>query len=251
MASTYYQMVQRMLALLGERLYDSSTQFDSTSMADHEKVQLQAKDWFGLYHQMAMVTPRARFLLRDYTITTSDSSNSYNLNAATNYERLLEDSMFITTSGSEYGPIQQVDLHEYRTVFPSNNETKGAPYRYYHTLRSAAVGPDAIAFTPPPDGVYAIQYSAFLKPYRLKLAADQICVDEEWEHVFLMGTAVFIEIMKSEGKAGDFAGFADTLKTEFEQHTIPLAGEHMRLDPSCGGALSIYGRRGSAETWDW
>lgn len=251
MASTFYTMVNRLLTLLGERVYSSTSDFDSTDLSLHEKVQIQAKDWFGLYHQMAMTTPRARFLLRDYTFNTASADNSYDLSAATNYERILEDSMFITTTGSEYGPMQQLDLWEYRRRYPANDESEGQPVTYYHLLRTAAVGPDAIAFSPPPDGIYAIRYSAFLKPYRLKLAADQICVDEEWDHIFLLGTAVFVEIMKAEGKAPDFASFSERLSTEFEQHTIPLAGEHMRLDPSCGGAISIYGRRGSEDSWDW
>lgn len=249
MAETYLNMVNRLLLLLGETPYADATQFNSTDLSDHQKIQIQAKEWFGLNHQTAMVVPRARFLLRDYTFNTVIGTKTYNLNAATNYERLLEDSMFITTAGSEYGPLLEIDFLQYRREFPNNNEANGSPTRYYHTLRSAADGPDQIGLSSPPSAVVAVQYSAFLKPYRLTQATDQICVDDEWEHIFLFGTTVFVEIMKSEGKAPDFAGFAEKLKDEFEQHTIPTAGEHMRLDPTCGDVINIWGRRGQADTW--
>ncbi len=249
MAKTFLAAVNDLADLVGERRIADGTEF--AAEATLPKVLLQAKKWYALNHTWAMVTPRARFLLRDYTITTSNGVNSYNLNAATNYERVLEDSMFNTTSGAEFGPIQYVDLMEYRTQFPRDNEAVGRPTRYFHKHRTAAVGPDAIGFSAPPDATYTIQYSAFLKPYQLSAATDQICVDAEWEHIFLLGATVFLEILKSEGKGGDFQGYAQQMKDEFEQHTVPVAGEHLRLDPTCGGALNIWGRRGSADIWNW
>ncbi len=252
MASTYYAMVNRLLRLVGEREYASTSVFDSSTADDHQKVQMQAKEWFSLFHQWVMVTPRCRFFLRDYTLTTASADNDYDINAATNAERILEDSMYIYgPAGSGYGPIQFMDLYEYRMQHPENDAAEGAPRRYFHHLRSAPSSVDRIGFSPPPDGVYNIRYSAFIKPYKLTTNSTEICVPEEWEHVLFFGDAMFVEIVKAEGKAPDYAAFLDAVRTEMEQHTIPLAGEHMRLDPTCDGAISIFGRRGSAEVWDW
>lgn len=249
MASTFRTIVNRLLRLHGEQeIADDSTFNTNASLT---KLQLQAKEWFALCHQWIMATPRSRFLLRDFTFNTSNGVNSYSLDSTTNYERILEQSFFITTAGSEYGPLEYVDLMRYRNEFSAGPETStGRPTRWFLHFRAAGETVDKVGFSPIPGATYAIRYSAFRKPYVLSAATDTIAFEAEWEHPVLLWGGTFLEMAKAEGKAMDYGQFIQEVKSELEAHTIPVPDEGIRLDVP----ISIFGRRTDAwetgESWD-
>lgn len=241
MATTFYQFCQDLMDRHGETRFDSTSQFNSGPWS---KIQLQAKAWCALVHPMLMASARWSFLLRDYTFTTASGDNEYPLNDATNYERIEVDSMFITTEGKE-ALLRYVPLLEYRKEFPGDNEDEGTPTRWF--LRRRAAGVDYIGFSAPPDDEYDIKYSAFLKPYKLVNATDEIAFPSEWEHVFAFADALFVEFCKSEGKAPDFSPFLDRCFDEMQACVLAPPDETLRIDPG----FRFYGRKRRWICEDW
>lgn len=225
--STYRSIVNRILQQAGQATIDSDNTFNDNTLLD--KAQVQAKVFTDLINRRMVSSLRARFLRRQFTITTSSSSNSSSVDSTVAPEKIISGSMFITTSGYGRGPLEYLPYDTWLSWFPEGETVKGIP-KYWLLLPPDGTNTDHIAFSPPPNGTYSIKYEAYLKPVALSAASDTIAWPVEHEHVLIVAGQTFLEMALSEGKMQDIGQFMEPFISEMKQLTLGPDDETPKVD---------------------
>lgn len=222
--TTYRQICERVLVLMGRNRFASDSEFNNGNI-DSEKAAL--KEFISIANQRIGRLHRPRFLLREFTFNTADGDNSYDIDSSTNVERLSPDSFYISTAGkSRELTYYQGGYKQWKRDYPEGEPTEGVP-RFWFALPATASSPNAIGFSPPPDGTYAVNYSAYLKPLMLTTASQEIIWPPDHEEALVIAGAAYLAILQSEGKSIDFDKILEPLLSELSQQTIgPLDEVH-------------------------
>lgn len=234
--STFRQLCERVLKLTGRNVFASDSEFNNGNI-DAEKATL--KELMSLANQRYVRTQRGRALRREFTFNTADGDNSYPLNPATSIARLVPKSWYITTAGSgralKYFPG---GYYAYKAKYPEGEDTEGVPV-YWFDMPPTDASENEVGFSPPPDGVYAVKYSGYLRPIPLTQASDVVVFPVEFEDGLVTAAAALLTLMQGEGKYPDLAVMLDPIFAEIEQNDIGPLDEQLGCD--LGISIDAYG----------
>lgn len=225
--STYYEVVNRVLQHAGQTPIASTSDFGSNSTLD--KPQLQAKLFVDKVNRRLLRKNRPRFTARKATLSLVDGTNSYSLPAAVRIESLIEDSFFITTSGYGYGPLKHLDYKKWKTEFPEGEDTEGEPRRWIDLVPDGTEV-DKVAFSPPPGMSLTVEYQYYTDPTALSAHGDIILWPPKFEDIIWDYAQLYLEIVLSEGKAGDLAQLMADLDQEIRQLTMGAIDDPPTMD---------------------
>lgn len=214
--STYLDTVNRILYHAGQSPIADASTFNTNSSL--EKVQLQAKLFVDKVNRRLMRRHRMRFAKRQFSLSLSYASNSYSLTSGgitITVEQIVEDSMFITTSGYA-GPVHHLDYYKWKLMYPEGETTQGVPTRWID-LPPEGNAYDKIAFSAPPVDSMTCIFDYYQDPVVLSTATDTIQWPSKFEDVIWDYGQLFVEIVLSEGKASDMQALMADIDSEIRQ----------------------------------
>jgi len=211
--STYMAVVNRVLLNTGEAQIATALDFANAGGNLLTKEQNQCKSYVDKVNRRIIRRGRLRYLRKKGTITTSAASNVYTLPDGVNIEDLVSDSFYITTAGMGSGPLQNITFTEWTHMFPSGETGKSVP-RMYFNYDAAGSDVDTIGFSPPPSGVFTIQYEYYMSPLFLTDADDEVQIRMRDEDILWDNAQKWLEISNSQGKGADFAILEEQIVAE-------------------------------------
>ena len=215
--STYREIVNRVASLHGKSSVATDGEFDSGAL---ENIYAQIKGFFSLANQMYGRTVRTRFLMREYTLPITSASNKYEVHTSTSPDRLVPESLYITTTG-EGKPLifYPGGYRRWKMTYPEGETVKGTP-EYFFIYPQTGDEKEYIGFSPPASKDFSVNYSGYLRPVPLNAAADLIMWPKEFEDVIILACSQFVEYVLAEGKMGDIIGFIEPAISAVEQLTM-------------------------------
>lgn len=223
--STYRATVNKILVLAGQAEISTDNAFNSDSGLG--KPELQAKRFVDKVNRRLTRKARPRFNAREYTITTADGTNAYNLDTAISPEQLIQDSWYISTSG--YGrTLTNLPYLDWRRRYPEGETTEGVPERWI--LLPFNGTNERVAFSPVPNGTYAVKHMAYQDPVALSSASDVIVWPPALEDLIWDYGWMYLELVLAEGKTAEVEALMDNLYDEIKQFTEGPEEEVKKLD---------------------
>lgn len=249
---SYFNTVNRVLQRHGQTPIPDTTTFDSGTLT---KTQLQAKIDVDEAHRMIVNDLPAEFLKRTTTFTTTGTGgggvpvladNNTGWALAVPFEDVVPRTFFIKSPSASARELDVKPFNQFRRERPAGPTSLGVP-SYVVPLTETALGAaDYVAFDPPPNAIYTIEYQYFLSPVALTLAADVIYIPTRFEPVLWEAAGDFLEIQLGDGKAPEWAQFMLPYLTKIRQKTLGLS----QLPPACEMGFSIQGiQRENRSTW--
>lgn len=215
--SNMFAVCNRILDHAGEDQIPDTTSFNAEG-ASLSRTQLQCKRFVDLVNRRLGRNVRIRQMKRKGTITTAawnGSNNTYSLPNGVMVEDLVPETFFITTTGKA-GELRHIPYEKWLQIFPQGESADGRPCQWYDLLPDGT-DVDKIAFSPPPDNVYTIQYEYYLVPGPISQASDYVFLDTRHEDILWHYGQMWLEVSKAEGKASDFAQIINDLIAQLKQ----------------------------------
>lgn len=236
--ATWLNETNMMLALAGQSQIADASAFNSDTTL--EKIQYQGKYLYKDAHNEVWRTFRPRWTLREYSLSLTDASNAYDVDAATAPEYFVPNGMRLSGPAGKTNPyLPYVDYAEYVQEFPALDEVAGQPTRWFIKPRTDNSSADKLAFSPPPDSNYTAKFLAYLKPTELSQATSVVFLPYEYCDIIRAKGKVYLEICLSEGKAPSWAQFVEELITTCKAITLGPAEQRPRFNTN----FRIEGRR--------
>jgi len=170
--SSLLQLVNEVLRRTGQTETDTLVNA-ATPVA--QAVDFLNETYIDMLHRL-----KAQQLMRQGSLTTSNGTAQYNLEADAEINSLISDSVTETTS--------KINLCEVDYTFSLSHDP-AATGRPTHFYRSGS----QIHLCPIPDAAYTIQYQYLLKPAALSDDADTTELPVEWEKVLITGAQARLE----------------------------------------------------------
>jgi hypothetical protein len=188
--STLLQLINEVLRRTG--------QVEVSTLASAQTPTLQALDFLNETYAEMLQRLNTYRLQKQGSLTTSNSTASYNLATDAELDSLLTDSLLETDTQQR---LQEVDA-----TYPiANGTTATGQPQYFYRMGSL------IYLYPIPDGTYTIQYQYQVKPAALNADSDTTELPVEWEKVLLLGTQARLENFLGESGENTYLLYRDGL----------------------------------------
>lgn len=241
--SQYIDVVNRILQHAGQTPIPDNSTFNSNNSLGKE--QLQAKLFVDKVNRRLLRRNRMRFAKRQMTLSLSSASNVYTLNTGgvnVTIEQIVEDSMFITTTAYA-GPISYLSYYKWLHMYPQGEIVKGTPSRWID-LPPEGNAYDKISFSQPPSNTMTVVFDYYQDPVVLTSATDVIQWPAKFEDVLWDYGQLYLEIVLSEGKAGDLQSLMADIDSEVRQLTAGAIEQPPSVDIGISfGGTARRGRR--------
>lgn len=251
--STYFATVNRILERHGQIPIPDQATFDSGTL---NKTQIQTKLWTDEVHRLICLEFPAEFLKRTGTISTSGSGaagvptladNTTGWALACLNEDVVPRSVFITTlnTGGELWPKRYEDFVREQ---PDNNRVVSRP-THYVPLPQTQVGAtvDSWCFDNPPDLIYTIQYSYYLRTPALAQSTDQILLPLKFEPLLWQAVGHYVEISQGQGQSPAISEYL--IPTFTKVHQLILGLESLPQHVQMGIVIRGVKRRNLRTAW--
>lgn len=215
--STALQLVNRILENAGELPIADAATFNAET--DLTKIQLQAKRYADKVQRRLGRTSRLRTQKRKATLSLTNSTNTYSLPSNVYLEDLVEESLVITSGTAVRPPITYIDYEDWIRRYPTGESVKGVPIHFF-CYPGDGTGVEKLGFSAPPNANYTVQYEYIVVPAPIAAATDEIFLSPRYEDVLWDYGQMWLEVAKSEGKAGDYAALIDRLIEEMKQYNF-------------------------------
>lgn len=221
--------------MAGQSEIANNTLFDAESgLAKHE---IQAKRFVDKVNRQILRKARPRFNVREFTITTADGTNAYNIDSTTSPEQLVGDSWYISTAS--YGRVlSHLSYLDWKRQYPETPTVEGVPERWI--LLPFNGTNERVAFDPIPNGVYSVKYSAYQDAVALSLGADLVVWPPVLEDIIWEYGWTYVELILAEGKAAEVQALMQNLYEEIKQFTMGPEDDVKKLD--LGISINPLGR---------
>lgn len=220
--TTFRAACERVLTLSGRAPFASDSEFNG-SVIDSEKAAL--KEFFRIANQMYGRTQRGRSLRREFYLDTANNDNDYPLDTKTSVDRLVPKSWYISTT-DKGGPLAYYPggYYQWKRDYPEGESLKGRP-RYWFDLPATDTDTEHVGFSPPPDAVYRVYYSGYLRPIPLGVATDELIFPKEFEDGIILAALSFLALFQAEGKHPDIQAMLEPVFASIEQNNMGALDE--------------------------
>lgn len=188
--STLLQLVNNLLRRTG--------QLEATTLVNAQTPVIQTVDFINDTYFEMLQRLKVRRLTQGNSFNTSAGTASYSLDAGTEIDHLLPDSV------RESGTANR--LQEVAYTYPiAHGETASGKPEYFYRRENQ------IYLYPIPDAVYTIHYDSQMKPVTLSGDADTSGLPEAWENILILGAQARLEKFLGEASSETYLLYRDGL----------------------------------------
>jgi hypothetical protein len=188
--STLLQLVNEVLRRTG--------QLETTTLVNAQTPVIQTVDFLNDTYFEMLQKLRVRRLTHFNSFVTVEGQASYSLNANTETDYLLPDSVRDTSNAT---PLQEVSP---AYAIKHGENASGEPQYFYRNGSQ-------LYLYPIPNGAYTIDYQAQISPQTLSDNNDTTALPETWEKVLIMGAQARLEKFLGEPASETYLLYRDSL----------------------------------------